>query len=193
MDLSFRKLGTLIVVVLISYILGRALGTLSLCPVIKKFKKGQYEALIPSARKRYDRLNENETFFSKRKGFIQTFDFFAKILAISHFALKDYEKFLFYNDSIKADMEGKHFWNVIYLLTASKDIPSAEKEFDELPESSASITPACYTLVKALFLFEKGQKEDAYPLFQEAQADIKMPALKDVVNEYLSVYSTETA
>ena len=90
-------------------------------------------------------------------------------------------------------MEGKHFWNVIYLLTVSKDIPSAEKEFDELPESSASITPACYTLVKALFLFEKGQKEDAYLLFQEAQADIKMPVLKDVVNEYVSVYSTETA
>ena len=114
------------------------------------------------------------------------------ILAVSHFALREYDKFLFYINSIREDADNKHFWLTVYLLAIVKDVSVAEEHYANVSTPSSSFAPVCFTLMDALFLFEKGQKEEAYPMLKEAQANLKMPVLKEIANEYLSQYSFET-
>ena len=189
MDYSLKYFLLGIVAILIIFFLSRLCRNLFFACVSKMFYNGKYSATIFWSKPYYKFLSK---FCTRQKGFTQTFDFFATILAVSHFALKDYEKFLFYVDTIKKDADEKNFLLAIYFITVSKDVPRAEECYAAITKTSPRFSVAAIPLLNALLLFKQGKKEEAYPLLKDVQPKLKMLVLKEMVNEYLSTYPAET-
>ena len=178
-------------IVLIFSILLSFIGKIRFSRVWKKFRAGEYASIIPRLIRFYEMEKFTLSAFTKSKRYLENSDTFACMLSVSYFAVKDYENFLFYIDTVKENVEEKHFWRMLYDLTVTKNVASAEEHYANVPNPSQKFSPNCFLLADALFLFEKGAREEAVPMLEDAQSRLETPILKRIASEYLAKYSSE--
>ena len=183
-----------LVVVLAALLIGMLQGRLIFFRISKKFYAGKYKTARKLAEKEYNKIGKNIEGIVPLQQQEKIREFLASVLVVSCFSLKDYEQFLFYNQSMKKEKEFADFWISVYKLVVLKDVSGAEEFYLRVKgsDNSTKLSSESFALMDALFLYEKGMKEEAYPKLKKVHEKLKMLALRQIADEYLEKYSSQT-